>query len=87
MSIDRRRFLGSAALGAGSFALACAPGSKAQAAASTPAGGDLPEVIRSLKPMTAGVVPITVDERKARIAKAQRLMAEQKIDEIGRAHV
>jgi Xaa-Pro dipeptidase len=32
--------------------------------------------------MTAGVVPITDDERRARIAKAQRLMAEQKIDAV-----
>ena len=32
--------------------------------------------------MTAGIVPITDDERRARIAKAQRLMAEQKIDAI-----
>src|SRR5437016_7760788 len=32
--------------------------------------------------MTAGVVPIADDERKARFAKAQRLMTEQKIDAI-----
>ena len=32
--------------------------------------------------MKDGVVPITDDERKARIAKAQKLMAEQKIDAI-----
>jgi Xaa-Pro dipeptidase len=32
--------------------------------------------------MTDGIVPITADERNARIAKAQRLMAEQKIDAI-----
>ncbi len=33
----------------------------------------------SLASMTANVVPITIEERKARITKAQRLMAEQKI--------
>ncbi|MDN3676891.1 Xaa-Pro peptidase family protein [Flavobacterium paronense] len=34
----------------------------------------------SLKPITADVVPITVAEREARIAKAQRLLTENKID-------
>ena len=43
---------------------------------------DVPDLIQRLPRMTAGVVPITVDERKARIEKAQRLMAEQKIDAI-----
>ena len=32
--------------------------------------------------MTTGVVPISDDERRARIAKAQRLMAQHKIDAI-----
>lgn len=43
---------------------------------------DVPDLIQRLKPMTAGIVPITNDERRARIAKAQRLMAEQRIDAI-----
>jgi Xaa-Pro dipeptidase len=43
---------------------------------------DVPELIRRLPRMTKDVVPITDDERKARIAKAQRLMGEQKIDAI-----
>jgi Xaa-Pro dipeptidase len=42
----------------------------------------LPSMINSLKPMTDGVVPITVDERKQRIAKAQELMAKAQIDGI-----
>ncbi len=41
-----------------------------------------PEPIRRLQRMTQNVVPITLDERKARIEKAQRLMREQKIDAI-----
>ncbi len=41
---------------------------------------DLPKPIRDLKPLAEGPIPITVDERKQRIAKAQQLMAEQKID-------
>jgi Xaa-Pro dipeptidase len=43
---------------------------------------DVPDVIKNLRKMTAGVVPITKEEREARIAKAQRLMTEQKLDAI-----
>jgi len=43
---------------------------------------DVPAVIKNLRRMTADVVPISDDERKARIAKAQRLMGERKIDAI-----
>ncbi len=39
----------------------------------------VPAEIRNLKPMTAGVVPITDSERQQRLAKAQRLMREHKI--------
>jgi len=42
----------------------------------------VPDLIQRLRKMTAGIVPISDDERKGRIAKAQRLMAEQKIDAI-----
>ena len=41
-----------------------------------------PEAIRRLRRMTEGVVPITLDERKGRIEKAQRLMRENRIDAI-----
>lgn len=43
---------------------------------------EVPEAIRKLKPMTQGVVPITLDERRGRIEKAQRLMREKRIDAI-----
>jgi Xaa-Pro dipeptidase len=43
---------------------------------------ETPGPIRKLMKMTDDVVPISADERKARIAKAQRLMAEQKIGAI-----
>jgi len=43
------------------------------------APADVPESIRSLKPMTAGVQPITPEERHARIAKAQQLMAKERL--------
>jgi Xaa-Pro dipeptidase len=78
MRIDRRRFLQTGALAAGG--IACSPSTKTGQASA--AGTDLPEAIRALKPMTTGVVPISDDERKARIAKAQRLMNEQKLDAI-----
>jgi len=41
-----------------------------------------PEAVRQLRRMTDGVVPITLEERKGRIEKAQRLMREQHIDAI-----
>lgn len=41
---------------------------------------ELPESIQNLNPMTEGVVPITLEERKQRIQKAQSLMQEQKMD-------
>jgi len=39
-----------------------------------------PEAIRRLRRMTDNVVPITLDERRARIEKAQKLMRDQRID-------
>ena len=78
--MTRRQFLGTAAIGAGAAAAACAPGLPATATESS--SSSLPDAIRALTPMTAGVVPIADDERLARIAKAQKLMAEQKIDAI-----
>ena len=84
MRINRRHFLATGAAGASGLAIACAqPGPATGAAAPGAAGtGDLPAVIKALKPMTAGIVPISDDERRARIAKAQRLMAEQELDAI-----
>ncbi len=41
-----------------------------------------PDSIRQLRPLSGKVVPISDDERRARIQKAQRLMIENKIDAI-----
>src|SRR5687768_10722177 len=41
-----------------------------------------PPAIRQLRRMTEGVVPITLEERKGRIEKAQRLMRENRVDAI-----
>jgi Xaa-Pro dipeptidase len=68
--MQRRNFLGLSAMSAGALVLPSAE------------EHDLPAPIRLLKPMTEGVKPIAVEERKARIAKAQRLMEELRIDGI-----
>lgn len=41
---------------------------------------NLPPSVAALKPMRDGVLPITADERRGRIAKARALMAANKID-------
>ncbi len=75
MDINRRRFLQAAAVSAGTVAAGCAT-------QDAEAGGGVPAAIRALKPMTDGVVPISDDERKQRIDKAQRLMADHQMDAI-----
>jgi Xaa-Pro dipeptidase len=73
MALSRRELL---QCGAG--ALAAFTG-RAEAA-SAPQADELPAPIRALQPMTDGVTPIGIDERKARIARAQRLMADEGFD-------
>jgi len=83
MCTDRRDFLRTSAGLAGaaffsrSFAFA-----DANEAESIQQRQELPEQIHRLKKLTAGVVPITDDERRACISKAQRLMGEHKIDAV-----
>jgi len=76
MSLKRRQFLrlsaGSAALG--SSLLYGMP------SFSSPAAIQKKTVLDKLKPLTDDIVPITVEERKSRIEKAQRLMVEHKTD-------
>jgi Xaa-Pro dipeptidase len=40
----------------------------------------LPAAIAALQPMTQGVQPISVDERRGRVRRAQELMAQEKLD-------
>lgn len=68
---NRRNFLGSTALLTGGITL---PSFQVEE--------DLPASIRNLKPTIDDVVPISVNERKQRIAKAQELMAKEKLDAI-----
>ena len=55
--------------------LAAAAGAATLAAQSRPS-------FPNLRPITEGIVPISDDERRGRIEKAQRLMAENKLDAI-----
>jgi Xaa-Pro dipeptidase len=83
MCTDRRDFLRASAGVAGAAFLKPAfafPDANDVAAIQQPR--DVPEHIQKLKRMTAGVVPISDAERRARIAKAQRLMGEHKLDAI-----
>lgn len=76
---NRRKFLGMAALTSGAFSITGTlfgrnkPESKEY---------DLPRIIRDLTPLEGAVVPISIEERKQRIARAQQLMAQEKIDAI-----
>ena len=79
MSQNRRKFLSTALLTAGTLGL----GGKVLANESVNKYDlNLPKSIEDLAPMKEGVVPITVDERKQRIAKAQSIMEKEKIDAI-----
>ena len=74
MCTDRRDFL---RLSAGIAGATLLGGSLAHAQQ-----GALPEPIRRLRSMTDNVVPITLEERKGRIEKAQKLMRDHRIDAI-----
>jgi Xaa-Pro dipeptidase len=50
------------------------------AAEAQPPAAALPPAIAALQPMTAGVEPISVDERRARVRRAQALLAQEKLD-------
>jgi Xaa-Pro dipeptidase len=79
MSINRRVFLRKSAVAAGATTVLPAlsgcntPSARAEEQSSP---------IDKLKPMTEDVFPITLDERKARIEKAQLLMTENKINAV-----
>ena len=86
MRADRRHFLYMSAGLAGAAALSCGTEKPEKAGGAAPQGGSaevsLPEPLRSLRPMTDGIVPITEAERRGRIEKAQRLMKENRLDAV-----
>ena len=84
MNISRRNFVhtgAAAGIGLGAAACGSAP-ETAQAQTPALAGNGPHPALAALKPMTSDVKPITADERKARIQKAQQLMAANKIGAI-----
>ena len=74
MDLTRREF---AAALTGVVGAAAVPTSSPLVSASDPC--NLPAPIQALASMTGGIAPIGDEERRARIAKAQRLMTEQGI--------
>ena len=80
MSFNRRKFISLTALTAGTLGVSNRIFGAGLNEAENEA--NLPKAIRDLQPMVAGIVPITVEERKQRIAKAQELMAREKMDAI-----
>ena len=80
MSLSRRewlRFSGLSVLGLG-VPREAAPAE--EPTSGTSGKSDVPAPIAALKPMTEGVSPITPEERKARIARAQSLMGSEGLD-------
>jgi Xaa-Pro dipeptidase len=71
--LSRRGFVGSSLLLA-------AGGCARTEAAQSESGGAVPPSIAALQPMRDGVTPISADERRGRVSKAQRLMADNGLD-------
>ena len=76
MSMTRREFTGAVTGVVGAATL----GWPLRASGADPC--NLPPAIQALTPKTGGVAPITDEERRTRIARAQRLMGEQGIDAV-----
>jgi len=78
----RRHFLrGSLAAGAAALPL-LGPSGAALAATADGTASALPESIRALEPVAHRVVPISADERRQRLARAQQLMDEHGINAV-----
>jgi Xaa-Pro dipeptidase len=73
MTLSRRQWF--EATGAAAFGAALIPERAAEAQDAPP-----PAPIAALQPMTDGVAPIALDERRARVARAQQLLAQEKLD-------
>ncbi|MGH8212506.1 MAG: M24 family metallopeptidase [Rhodanobacteraceae bacterium] len=78
---SRRRFLQTSALGAAALPVAML-GREAIGAESGAKDIKLPASILALKPVASQIVPVTDDERRARLAKAQDLMGRSGMDAV-----
>ena len=78
---SRRRFLQTSALGAAALPAAML-GGNAHAGQAPGADSKLPKSILALQPVASKAVPISDDERRARMARAQQLMGENGMDAI-----
>jgi Xaa-Pro dipeptidase len=78
MTTNRRSFLRVSAAAAGAGLISTTDG----AAAPSGQAAAQPGPFSHLKPMTGGIVRIDVEDRKARVEKARRLMVENRIDAI-----
>ncbi|MFM8302339.1 MAG: aminopeptidase P family N-terminal domain-containing protein, partial [Gemmatimonadota bacterium] len=76
----RRTFLASVTTAGAGLAIGAPRAAADPGVAAGQPTADLPPAIRALRPMTAGVVPISVAERQGRIERATRLMRERGID-------
>ena len=81
MHASRRRFLQTSALGAAALP-AMMLGGNAGAAEAPGHDLKLPKSILALQPVASKVVPISGDERRARMTRAQQLMGENGMDAI-----
>jgi Xaa-Pro dipeptidase len=77
MRFSRRNFVRASTIVAGATLLNGRSAEAQRRGGDNSVGNTIPESIRALKPLPHPAPPITDDERRARIAKAQRLMTEQ----------
>jgi Xaa-Pro dipeptidase len=75
----RRTFIGTTAAALAATATRTSVGNAGTVSSEPTQQGTMPPAIAALTPMTAGVTPITIEERKTRIDKATRLMRETRI--------
>jgi Xaa-Pro dipeptidase len=75
MDVSRRQLLQLSGC-AGALAAILPPGALAREAAE----GDLPAPLRALQPLTEGLAPITLEERRTRLERARRLLAQAGLD-------
>lgn len=78
MRVNRRTFVQTSTAAAGAALLGRNAAAQGRGG-NTPGGNAVPDSIRALKPLPNPAPPISDDERRSRIAKAQQLMTEQGI--------